>query len=1521
MYKYIIHFRCQCREESFIELFNYLNGLLNKGDAENCTSLSSMHTTYLLPDDIRRVNRISKWGKQVIASQIENFVPVSHPQHINLSQAIILVSVDIPWNDRALDIFSYRYLLLIIQLLREQDLAVISCDQEYYNRIGSYFILEALSSNQLFAYVTYPKKAPKLIPFPQVVTVSPEWFPAIRLGPDSIDVYDVLNNPLFESDAAVYQALTAHRNDREKNKINLPDELKARIKEIPTSPQNLYRIYFQCCFERWYNGIISDTPLAKQLRHVSGMAQLLFAAMCRNLYGSKNSSNIGVTTQKLEELLEACCDFSDCIMQVAENIVSHTNGGVLSIRINDKWDKISGAFAVESMRDSFDKYVRISLVDYSDRDILANIKEKAHIEGLSLNHIFGTEKDENYQKYQLFLDSEDHVIHHYGLSVFSNVVEQYRGCFAVRSGVTETFEESQWYTPDNSYIRYKKHVSTGKQIPGTEYDVLLVLDERNFQKAVLQGNPSLLVTPQYISEIPKQNLVYKEDLAGFFNKNLSNLIRSSSGRYSYQELKEHIVKNAAERLSEHLIANGPENSVFYFFLSNVAEQVFGRVEIIAKILLQSISLLKSKGHPHVYIVLYGLSENRIASFVRQYALFYHRESGNLLMEHCQIYIISENYQAEALFAGTQLRAISDYNQARRLVSGTSMCISNILEHIAQRQTTAQENVTPPITPIPFDLMNRMEITPDGLSVSPHHKWYYNNLLTVLNNDIHGNDLGCCINNVHVRTEKVHLHKFFEGQLLFANAYWYQIFAHFLCEQVNADPLIKRSQSSILLYGYETYSEQMLFAAKKKLIEKGYDVSYALYENPKYITAEQISDRRIRYLENFLEKNLDKDICIIFIFGIGTTLATLEHRMYADLLEFAKSSEVYAKLAQAYKKGIVIIQVDNSETQQKYPDQITCNQTEHTVQSKNGYLDFLTDKQCIYLARVEAEWAPAENCTYCFPNCYLDELPLIQTNETSTIPMLLIKPDSKDKEKICYTQQNTFSDSFLNNPENAQYLYYAHLDRSGNHHQFYLRTASLLHDYLEKPNSEIHKWFEQIKKLELTDTVEHPTASQISIIVSPRHFSNESFVAAVNQYVFDGKAYIIDFDVKKEFRESFAAKFRNYRTALGMMKLGLKVEFNFYYVDDCIITGTTFNRAKSLVSSMLGSFYSESNNEVSVNLFKAIIVLVNRNSKNTLRNYFAQGIPRDSMGNITLPVYRFIELNTPSIRSYGDSCPLCSQVETINNLRKESSLSFVEKYWCNKANQHKLMKLSSAKQHKQASDNQHHRDPVYISRGFRRLQCSEFIWGLLKTEHINEENAKELLEARINQNLTAIDNELMRVEYLISFLKIISRAHIVYQENINTAILQILLSIFSVFVDDKCINIVGLYKTVHKLVYSSSLLEQNPDVLYELYQIVIARLCSMGSVLLCRAPQLDACLDIGFQLESLCRSHHMKALNTGNQSMLTSHINCFSDFLTVQMKKMLFATKDCDLRVTQLAAELKGHIKNVIEEGFDESPKA
>ena len=171
------------------------------------------------------------------------------------------------------------------------------------------------------------------------------------------------------------------------------------------------------------------------------------------------------------------------------------------------------------------------------------------------------------------------------------------------------------------------------------------------------------------------------------------------------------------------------------------------------------------------------------------------------------------------------------------------------------------------------------------------------------------------------------------------------------------------------------------------------------------------------------------------------------------------------------------------------------------------------------------------------------------------------------------------------------------------------------------------------------------------------------------------------------------------------------------------------------------------------------------------------------------------------------------------------------------------------------------------------------------------------------------------------MKIISREHIVYQEHINTAALQILLSIFSVFVCDKQVVTVGLYSTVNKLIQNESLRHENPDVLYELYQIVIARLCSMGSVLLCRKQQLKACLNTGFELETLCSEKHAQMAKTCNKTAFRDDNPRFSEFLTIQMKKMLFATKDCDWRVERLAQDLNAHLKEFLEEDLDEIPDA
>lgn len=1508
MFDYLMHFTCECSEAGYIELFNYLKSIFENDMGGKCPVSSRWHKTYHIPDSLCRRKCPSNPEKGLLVSKISEFT--CEKETVDLHRSIIMLTIDVPFDESKLDIFSYRYLIMIIRhLFRTQDFVALKCDFAHYIKIGSYFILEAINSSQLVAYVSDSDGNSRIIPMPKLVILSPEWFPAIYLSSRNSEVYEVLNNPLFDGDCDIREALEYHKEGQEKNRLDYRDNFSKSLHDKKID----FRSYFRKCFQIWLNGKLEKFEMDKRLNSVSGMTQLLFAAVYRNLFYDQMLYPNAENNSKLENLLEICCDFSDCILQAAENMMSHSNGGVLSLRINKNWEKIADTFKpIDTSVENYSRYIRISLVDFSSEGILDTIQHKTKFPGLQLSHVFGTEKNQDDQAcwdYQQFLGKPDHVIHHYGLSVFSNVVKQYDGCFTVGSSAGNTLSNAQQYTTEDSkkieFIRDSERL----RIPGTEYDILLVLDEKMLEAEEVNYNPSLLVTPEYITTSPSQVIVFTEDIFDFFNKPLSDLILQNRRRFSYQPLKEYIVKTASQILSDKLIAIGRDaaglaNCVFYFHLSNVVENVFGRVEIVAKILLQTVALLKRKysDNLHLNAVLYGLSENRIASFVRQFSLFYHRNEGNQLMRNCQLYVVSEDYRAEVLFAGPKLRAISDYCKGRRLVSGTSIGISNILEHVSYREnTTIPTNEDDTISPIPFDLMYRMEMCNGTVSLSSHRKWYYNNLITVLNNDIHGRDLGCCLQDVHVRTEKVHLHTFYEGQLLFSNTYWYHIFADYLYEMILENGEL-HSDTKVLLYGYETYSEQMLFTAAKKLKEKNIPVWYALYENPKYITVSETSETRIRYLNRFLEQCGEGDICIIYVFGIGTTLATMDQRMNAQLQDEFGKHQAEDIFLNAKKKGYVIIQTHRSDEETTENPEIRCDSNNHTVQSNKGYLDFLQDKQCHYLAAVSTEWESADKCPYCFPENYLDELPLIQTNETSTIPLLLIKSSDSADIGVRFFQEDTYTDRFLAEPQNAEYIYYSHLNRSGNHYQFYVRTANLFNDLLEARSQRLLSWFQEIKEAELLNQKNSVHVYKINVIVSPLHFSNETFTAAVNQYVFDGKAYIINFDVKKEFRDSFVAKFRNYRSALEMMihsNMNMKMELNFYFVDDNIVTGATINRAKSLVSSMLGEFILNNERDIVVNLFKGIIVLLDRNSRSTACNFFDriavcdQNCYEGRKQELVLPFYRFIQLNTPSIRSYGDSCPLCSKVEKIKRIEQESSLNFVEQHWRTKAEYHSLKKLSVAKKNKQETNTQHKGDAYFSTRGFRRLQCSEWVWAMLKREKINSKNAKEKLEQEISIRIGQQTDSENKIEYLISFLKVISREHIVYQEGINTAALQILLAIFSLFIKDEAQAPIGLYAIVSQLINDPHIRRENPRLLYQLYQIVIARLCSMGSMVFCREEQLEECLKTGFALEKLCVEY--SSHNTDRESETED----FIVFLCIQMKKMLFATKDCDMRIERL----------------------
>lgn len=1497
-YKALIE--CICSERSLIDVFNFLNAVFHK-DIYSQNKLSLVPTFAFHLSELGEEKQQHKGtSPEINLSNMKRFLGFGQ-NDLDRTQIVLTITVE---DDTDLDIFTYRYFFLILnKLLRKQDLAYLDCPDIYYHKVGSYFFLQTLS--QAPVEVRQRKDGGKSKKLPQDFSLSSEWLPAIYLCNRNSELYKVLANPLFNSMDELKTALQSHSNKGSR----LYFAQYEKLREKPLREQ--YTFCLKHYFMGWLNGMISESKVTERLQSAPGIAQLLFALLCRKIRGY----NRQLSWRDAEMLLDICFDFGDCILQVAENIVSHTEGGVLSVRINDNWEKIRHLFQPKNPEKAR-WYMRISLVDYSHRSILDNVKAKSGIEGLTLSHIFMDPKVINgmpHQKYQRtaeayekYLNGSEQIIHHYGLAVFRDIVSQYGGCFTVKSSTQSRITNEESYAPESVSIAYHGKEQNIPHIPGSEYDILLPLDKEFLEKQRQPSNPSVLLKPKYIVSSVHREVVFENDTSNHFNGPLSYVVHTavSADTLGYQQMKEQVIKQSAQILADKLLAKGSEkikNSVFYFYLSDIAERVFGRTEIVAKIILQVIAELKAKmgwqnnEQDWMCLVLYGFSENRLVQFARQFALFYHRSRGNHLMQGCQLYAVSENYQAEVLFAGVRLSVISDYCRSRRLVTGASLGISDLLTRIASREMTVAGDWEE-IEPFPFDLLARMERVEhpqdrEQIMLSRHNKWYHKNLETVLQNDIHSGDLGCCLRRVHVRVGNVHLNTFYEGQLLFANLYWYQIFAHYICDTLLADNKLDGTED-ILLYGYETYSEQMLFAATQKLREKGRRVYYAVFENPKYITAAELSEQRVRYLEKLLDTPVQR-LCVVYLYGIGTTLTTISQKMNVQLEYAFQKSGKKELLDQAYKKGIVIVQVSDK-------NRFQCDRENHTVSGQEGDLDFLTNGVCNYLIEIQTDWNRAEECPLCLrANSYLDEQPLIQTNETSTVPMILIKPNQDKASKIKFNQDGDYTPSFLQNPDSAEYLYYCHLNRAGNHYQFYIRTAALLNDYLQREDKQLRAWFQEIREKEMVD-VRGKKSARIDIIVSPQHFSNESLVAAVNDRVFGGEAYIINFDVKKEFRDSFVAKFQNYRSALDMLHHdggNVELSLNFYYVDDIIMTGSTFNRARSLISSMLGEYSMQTrgnNSGISINLFKGIILLVNRNSKQTMCNYFVSAdLKRDENGCLLLPVYAFINLNTPAIRSYGDSCPICNKLARIHTLEKESSLTYVERHWREKSQYHRLKKLSDAKADKLERDNEHRDDEFYRTRGLRRMQCSEAIWALLKTNSISSKNVLDILENEINRYLCRLSRTDEKVEYLISFLKIISREHIVFQETIQPAALRILLTLFSIFIEEDGGPDRALYQTVRTIVQDL----EHPELAYTLYLIIIARLCTMGSTVFCRREQLEACLETGLILEE--RVLRMKG-------------NCFepfSEFLCIQIKKMLFITQDCAIRVEELQHILKQCIQD------------
>ena len=1370
-------------------------------------------------------------------------------KHILVLEIDALAVKSVADND---DAFITQYLMMLRKIIIDN---MLRLNIERVITVFSYSHIQKLSSLLFFDYFQFfisPQKYKNFIlsynygngtfgSFPTKFALSTEWLPIIPidLKRNPTSLVEILSKPLFSKDEVV----PFIKNILNNQKIETKKDWKTIIKKDNDLSQNYIGVLKTIVEILIKKAITNSVSCRKYFERMSNddkiiiftaqsLALIIFMISFTKIsWGDLCKKSIEDQDKSILEVFHQCYDYAEILIQLAENAGFYSDGGYLTIRANDDSDSVKHLYNIPKPDSSVRKTTRIirfSVIDYinpnnnslKNKLMLESIRKKSGITDLAMQTIFDADGlDENQSKqYKNYLKSEENVIHHYGLPTFCRLVSKHGGLFTVISSAKSNLDEHSAIDKDEYVIKYNKNgygiqpsSSNTKylspHICGTHYDIVLPI----FLNDVQVSAPP---TVSFDNNSNDETFRVEEQLINFFDaENIKKIIINSDRGNNSGEWKQNSVANISKQLEQKIKKLNNGNVIFTFNLEKSNFDI--RFEIIAKVIMSTIIHLRGKS---IYFALTGVSEPQLVKFLRQFALFYDKTGYNEYMKGAQIFVFAEDGKTNAFVGGASISSIYEQSFHIKLNSGVSQRLLDFFKHISIKVKVNDEQSQSDLYKlVPFE---------DYIKIKNKYSWEYR-LEEILNTEItEQNKLGCKISDMHVAigNDIVHLNRFYEAQILFGNAYWYKKFAIYLADKIATD-LQTKVKKSIVLIGYEVYSEAMLFSLKELLTTKNYNVEYIIYEKGKYITRDIKGQDKLRC---YFDLSNQKDSYFVFIAGISTTLSTFYEMLGSLEKELNKDSDL-EEIVEYESFYYSIIQIVGDSLGY---DREIINIENRSVKNTLSFINFFTNKNKIkssnvienginanYLISAKADWYNPHDkkCDLCFPNNFLEERPITKVNETSLIPIQMLET-VPDPEKL----DNHYSEfELINDLSNKKYLSYGHMHRGDNHYQYYFHTANLLRDQLEDINSDIYNWFKTVRN-ELKSTKDgNKDCKSINIIITSAHFSNQTFVAAINQYVFNNQAYLINFDVKKEFRRNFELKYGNYIEIINILNeiKDSKTNYNIncYFVDDEIISGRTYHRAKDLVSRLLDNTLQEQC--VKINIFNAVIVFVDRSSSKT-RMYYAEN------GKF----FAYLRLNIPSIRSYGDSCPICKKKHDAKEYISKSILNSMDYYWRKKTIYHSVKTIDDRGDHKNVSDK-------IQTRNFRRLQCESRLYSIISCTQPDELYNTILQKIYEDVNLCRDDD---KIECLISYLKVLSRPFLSYRKNIKSIMLNIFLTIFDI-ITCKLTSDAYSDKYEHNTLFGAieKFLSENKysSQLSALYGVIITGLCEASSNFLVSNPQI------------------------------------------------------------------------------------
>lgn len=1073
--------------------------------------------------------------------------------------------------------------------------------------------------------------------------------------------------------------------------------------------------------------------------YLGGLNILSFLLFCFSLEGKANPFS---DFWEFSEELQKITLWSNGCIQLIENIVFHSNKrrGAFSFRILD--GEVAYIKEKYSLTDTHEKWIEMMIVDYAGCNRTLNIAErfwenlsssdaKTAFADLKPRDFFAVNENEKISRaWKQYYSEKRNVVNHYGLKIFQKVVQNSKGHFVAQSFSTHLPQENEFYYDANDMTVNIPQVC----LPGTSYSILFPIGQENAKEEF----------DDYGIEDFEDKLDAQDIL--FDYRRLDKTIPMIGAAVSPQK-KMDLINQVAESFLDLENADEPggdkENG---FIISVNASRFHGdAAEIVYKAMILALLQCRYKWH----IVMYECQQEFVQMFLDAAYLgcmnlreeLNYRGGGQIVlytaMYYEEIIIIPEDWERTWL-----INRSNNFSRETRWK-----------DYFEKWQSGSRGNYSGKVPKrYPFDVLAG-ECQGDTV--------FEKYVETVINRNIQGQELGCKIEDTHMRLgSTIHVNHFYEAEILFGNSLFVERFALLMIKRM-LDPFEKdtaplNASDRITLYGYTNYSEQTVFCTMQflKKVLPGIDVDYAILERESEDRGFTHVDR-IRYSTYFesgeagtkKRKNHFQSRKIICVIPIASTLKTNEKMINLFLEENGKLCKP------VFWRNFELILVGSTE-ENKYWKKDGKRIIGREGMEISPIPEFFVEVTLDYMEPLE--------CTMCFPKYIIDEQPLIEVNAASTIPNQAFGLIS-EKRETCKINKKELQNKEQKLEVLRDLLLYRHLERNENHFLFYFQTERLIVQSAE----EICDWLTGIKEKIVVESNDY------IVLFCPAHFSNAGFIEYVNSCVFGSAAVIIRDDVDKEYRCNFRTKFSNLRNFVEKMRRykgngGFERRIRLFYVDDAIITGHTFHRARSLAQSIMEDYYLMDNRQKYV-VFEGIFVLIDRNSKSSRWQY--TGINEEER------LYAFRTVQISSIRNHGDACVYCNLAKEAETLKKSSVTKDMERYWRSEEEKFSVMPLGvylrdreKIERKEKSKSERQDKD----ARAFRRLVCTNNAMIFLNEKYhgnCKEEVLEQLLMLILEGSRMHVGEE---AEYFLSYCKVLSRPFRVFDKAVREAVFDFLL---------------------------------------------------------------------------------------------------------------------------------------------------